>query len=95
MKRIDYYGRSFTVSDRFADGFIGYVNHLVASGKPFGEFFTVRCYINSTDGVMDVSVQLVSGVPVLVYPASPEFDGMPEPEDEPQVLSRLAKREWA
>lgn len=95
MKRIDYYGRSFTVSDRFADAFIGYVNHLVTSGKPFGEFFVVRCYTNNSEAPVEVSMQLVAGVPVLVYPATAEFDGAPEPEDDPQVLARLAKREWA
>ncbi|MCW4386348.1 hypothetical protein OH146_11245 [Salinibacterium sp. SYSU T00001] len=93
MKRIDYYGRSFTVSDRYAEAFIGYVNHLVESGRPFGEFFTVRCYTNDPEMLVDVSIQLVAGVPVLVYPAGPEYVDAVEPYDDASVIEHLNRRD--
>ena len=38
MKRIDYYGRSFAVSDRFAGALVSYLNEAVTTGKPLGEW---------------------------------------------------------
>ena len=38
MKRIDYYGRSFAVSDRFAGTLVSYLNEAVTTGKPLGEW---------------------------------------------------------
>lgn len=93
MKRIDYYGRSFTVTDRYADAFVGYVNHLVASGRAFGEFFALRCYTSDPTHLVDVSVQLVAGVPVLVYPADATFEGAAEPDDDEAELARLDRRD--
>jgi hypothetical protein len=92
MKRIDYYGRSFTVSDRYADALIGYVDHLVESGRAFGEFFPMRCYTTDPTKAVDVTVQIVSGVPVLVYPADVDFEGAAELDDDPAVIARLQRR---
>ncbi|MEX1077898.1 MAG: hypothetical protein WED09_02165 [Homoserinimonas sp.] len=90
MKRLDYYGRSFTVSDTFADALVGYVNRRVEQGLPLGEFVPVRCYTTDPDAVMEVSIQLVSGVPLLIYPADVTFIGA-EIVDDPEVLDRLSR----
>jgi len=92
MKRIDYYGRSFTVSDRFADALVSYLNDTVTAGKPLGEFFPVRCYITDPGHTVDVTIQVVAGVPLLVYPADAAFDGAAEVEDDPAALGRLGYR---
>lgn len=92
MKRIDYYGRSFTVSDRYAEALVGYVSHLAESGRPFGEFFAMRCYTTDPTVAIDVTVQIVAGVPVLVYPADAMFEGAAELDDDPAVLARLDHR---
>ena len=89
MKRIDYYGRSFTVSDTYAEALVGYVNRLVSSGRPLGEFVPVRCYTSDPTKAIDVTIQLVSSVPVLVYPADATFDGAAEIEDDETELARL------
>lgn len=89
MKRIDYYGRSFTVSDSYADALIGYVNHLVETGQPQGQFFTMRCYTTDPTRQIDVTAQFVAGVPLLVYPADATFDGAAEIDDDPATLEYL------
>ncbi|TFB97488.1 hypothetical protein E3O42_16250 [Cryobacterium adonitolivorans] len=91
MKRIDHYGRCFTVSDRFADGLVSYLNDAVTAGKPLREFFPVRCYTTDPARTLGVTVQ-VSGVPMLVYPADAVFGGVAEIEDDPAALERLGKR---
>ena len=88
MKRLDYYGRSFTVSDAFADALVGYVNRRVESGRPLGEFIPVRCYTSDPDAVVEVTIQLVSGVPLLIYPADVTFLGT-EIVDAPEVIEHL------
>jgi hypothetical protein len=88
MKRLDYYGRSFTVSDAFADALVGYVNRRVELGLPLGEFIPVRCFTTDPDDVVEVTIQLVSGVPLLIYPADMTFVGT-EMVDDPQVIERL------
>ena len=88
MKRLDYYGRSFTVSDTFADALIGYVNRRVESGLPLGEFIPVRCFTIDPDAVIEVTIQLVSGVPLLIYPADMTFVGT-DIVDDPEVIARL------
>jgi len=90
MKRIDYYGRSFTVSDTYAGALVDYVNRRVANNLPFGEFFPMRCYAADPKTVIEVTVQLVAGVPVLVYPADAAFDGIEEIVDDAVALARLA-----
>ncbi|MBX0300140.1 hypothetical protein K2F54_09135 [Cryobacterium sp. 1639] len=92
MKRIDYYGRSFTVSNRFADSLVSYLNDAVTAGKPLGEFFPIRCYTTDPDRLLDVTIQVVAGVPLLVYPADAAFDGVAEIEDDPAALGRLGYR---
>jgi hypothetical protein len=88
MKRLDYYGRSFTVSDAFAEALVGYVNRRVESGLSLGEFIPVRCYTIDPDAVMEVTIQLVPGVPLLIYPADVMFHGS-EIEDDLEVIERL------
>ncbi|MHA6695281.1 hypothetical protein [Homoserinimonas sp. A520] len=88
MKRLDYYGRSFTVSDTFAGALVGYVNRRVESGLPLGEFIPVRCFTTDPDAMVEVTIQLVSGVPLLIYPADVTFIGA-EIIDDPEVLARL------
>lgn len=88
MKRIDYYGRSFTVSDTFAEALVGYVNRRVESGLPLGEFIPVRCYTTDPDAIVEVTLQLVSGVPLLIYPADVTFIGA-EIVDDPETIARL------
>ena len=89
MKRIDYYGRSFTVSDRYAEALVGYLNHLVETGQPQGQFFTMRCYTADPTVVIEVTAQFVAGVPLLVYPADAAFDGVEEIVDEPRAITQL------
>ncbi|HEU4807623.1 MAG TPA: hypothetical protein VFT01_05120 [Homoserinimonas sp.] len=88
MKRLDYYGRSFTVSDTFAEALVGYVNRRVEGGLPLGEFLPVRCYTTDPDAVVEVTIQLVSGVPILIYPADVTFIGA-EIVDDPETIARL------
>ena len=89
MKRIDYYGRSFTVSDTYAEALVGYVNHLVETGQPQGQFFAMRCYATDPSTVVEVTAQFVAGVPLLVYPADAAFDDVAEITDDPTTLARL------
>lgn len=89
MKRIDYYGRSFTVSDTYADALVGHVNHLIISGLPQGQFFTMRCYTTDPTSVVEVTAQFVGGVPLLVYPADAAFNDADEIVDDPDVLAYL------
>lgn len=90
MKRIDYYGRSFTVSDAFAAALVGYVNRLVKSGQSLGEFIPVRCYTTDPDAPIDVTVQLVAGVPLLIYPADVTFADAADLVDDPETLAHLS-----
>ncbi|MET0932848.1 MAG: hypothetical protein ABWX56_03985 [Mycetocola sp.] len=89
MKRIDYYGRSFTVSDTYANALVGFVNHLVETGQPQGQFFAMRCYTTDPTTPIEVTAQFVAGVPLLVYPADAAFDGAAEIVDDPATLERL------
>ena len=95
MKRIDYYGRSFTVSDAYAEALVSSVNHQVETGLPQGQFFAMRCFTTDPTTVVEVTVQLVVGVPMLVYPADAAFDGVAEIDDDPDALARLAFRPTA
>ena len=38
MERIDYHGRSFTVSDRFTGALVSYLDEAVTVGEPLGEW---------------------------------------------------------
>ncbi|GHD46435.1 hypothetical protein D9V29_08775 [Mycetocola manganoxydans] len=89
MKRIDYYGRSFTVSDTYADALVGHINHLIISGLPQGQFFAMRCYTTDPAQVVEVTAQFVAGVPLLVYPADAAFDGADEIVDDPDTIAHL------
>ncbi|MBG6237479.1 hypothetical protein IWX78_000422 [Mycetocola sp. CAN_C7] len=89
MKRIDYYGRSFTVSDAYAEALVAHVNHLVETGQPQGQFFPMRCYTTDPSTLVEVTAQFVAGVPLLVYPADAAFDGIAEPADDPETIARL------
>ena len=50
----------------------------------------MRCYAADPNTIVEVTVQLVSGVPVLVYPTDVAFDGVDEIVDDAEVLARFA-----
>jgi hypothetical protein len=49
----------------------------------------VRCSASDKTAAVEVTVRLVSGVPVLVYPADAAFDGVGGIVDDVEVLARL------